>query len=501
MRKVTGTNPITATDLPDPDIIRVGEEYLMLTTTMHFFPGGQILSSRDLINWEHRAYIFDKLDSTPAQKLQDGYIYGKGMWAGSLRYEDGIFYAAFVCNDTQRTYLYTSPSLDGPWEKHYIEGFYHDLSLLFDGDRRFVVYGNTDIHLTELKRDLSGPLPGGIDRIIVSDKGNPNLGYEGSHIYKINGRYYLFLIHSRRDRWRRVEACFTADDLEGEFRGGDVYDEDLGIRDSGIAQGGIVEGSGGAWYSIMFQDSGAVGRMPVLVPVTFGEDGLPVFSHDALHVTVESFDADHIYTPLCADDDFRASALKPHWQFNHEPDPSLYRIDPSKGRLYIKTASLSRTLNEARNTLTMRTKYPECAAEVSVDASSLNDGDSAGLAILQGDWCSIAVCRVDGSYYAEMRSHESTGGIWDLSSEDGKCMEKIPLDGPEIRVRIECDFSGGTDEARCFIVGGGRKTAIGTVHKLHFRLDHFTGARFALFVRSSAVTGGEAAFSDYSFEG
>ena len=36
-------NPITKTDYPDPDVIRVGDTFYMVSTTMYFFPGGEIL--------------------------------------------------------------------------------------------------------------------------------------------------------------------------------------------------------------------------------------------------------------------------------------------------------------------------------------------------------------------------------------------------------------------------------------------------------------------------
>ena len=36
-------NPILRMDYPDPDVIRVGDVYYMVSTTMHFFPGGVIL--------------------------------------------------------------------------------------------------------------------------------------------------------------------------------------------------------------------------------------------------------------------------------------------------------------------------------------------------------------------------------------------------------------------------------------------------------------------------
>ena len=174
----------------------------------------------------------------------------------------------FVANDTGKTYIYSAPSIEGPWKKSYIKGFYHDCSILFDDDDRvYIASGNKYIRLQELDADLSGPKEGGIDRIVVKDEGHPGLGYEGTHFYKINGKYYLFFIHSLRKEWKRVEACFVSDSLEGEFTGGDVLNDDMGYCNQGVAQGGIVDTPDGKWYAVLFQDRGAVGRIPVLVPI------------------------------------------------------------------------------------------------------------------------------------------------------------------------------------------------------------------------------------------
>ena len=48
-------NPITRLDYPDPDVIRVEDTYYMVSTTMHFMPGCEILQSFDLVHWEHRS--------------------------------------------------------------------------------------------------------------------------------------------------------------------------------------------------------------------------------------------------------------------------------------------------------------------------------------------------------------------------------------------------------------------------------------------------------------
>lgn len=200
--KIAGKNPITELDYPDPDVIRVDDTYYMVSTTMHFMPGCEILRSYDLIHWEHLSYVYERLDSTEEQRLVgEKNCYGKGMWAASLRYHKGMYYICFVANDTGKTYLYTADDIEGPWEKRIIEGFYHDCSLLFEDDHVYIVSGNRNVRLQELKKDLGGPKEGGLDRILVSDSRNPGLGFEGSHFYKIDGMYYLFLIHSLPDRW------------------------------------------------------------------------------------------------------------------------------------------------------------------------------------------------------------------------------------------------------------------------------------------------------------
>ena len=470
-------------DIPDPDVIFHDGYYYMITTTMHFFPGGEILRSGDLKKWEHYSYVFERLDSTPEQRLEgNGHIYGKGMWAPALRFHDGVFYVAFSCNDTHKTYLYRSDDLKGPWKRNEIKGFYHDLSLLFDDGKAYAVYGNTQIHLTELDHELTAPQEGGLDRIIVDDSSNPNLGYEGSHIYKKDGRYYLFLIHSRRDRWRRVEAMYVSESLEGEFWGGDIFDNDLGIRDSGIAQGGMVSGPAGD-HIVMFQDSGAAGRFPVAVPFEW-QDGRPVFRQNC---SVEECEL----TGLCGSDDFQGGH-KDFWQFNHEPDLSLVKFENG---FHVTTDKICKNIFHAKNTLTQKTMSPFCSAEVTVDASDLNEGDFAGLSAFQGDYAFAGITREKDGYYAVMLSNTSSGGTWDLSGEEGTLEEKTAISGSSVTVRVECDFL--KDQATCFIKTERGYIQTGKPHDLRFRLDHFTGCRFALSCFSTVRSGGTAVFSDF----
>ncbi len=505
-------NPILRLDYPDPDVIRVGDTYYMVSTTMHFMPGCQILRSYDLKNWEHVSYVYETLDGTPAQRLEgEESIYGKGMWAASLRWHKGTFYVSFVANDTHKTYLYTADAPEGPWEKRQIQGFYHDGSLLFDDDGKvYIAYGNRDIYITQLKEDLSGPLPGGLHRLAVSDQGNPFLGYEGTHFYKINGRYYLFFIHSRRDRWRRTQACFAADSLEGEFTGGDVLDDDRGFCGQGVAQGGIVDTPEGDYYALLFQDSGAVGRIPVLVPVTWRE-GRPVFGENGripetfpLPVTRPG----HVYRPLVESDDFKGE-LKACWQFNHEPDKSLIFHDREKGLWQVETGKLCKNLTQAKNTLTQRMLYPGCAGEVTVDGSNLREGDYAGLCALQGQYGMIALTRREGKLLLVTLSASGEDGAETGKGETQRVLAALEDVNPgkeRVRLRLEADFTRMRDRV-AFSYWKEGEDGKGWLGKwigageqpVAFRLDHFTGCRFGLAVYSTIQTGGKAAFGDFVY--
>ena len=53
-------NPMTWADCPDPDVIRVGDTFYMVTTTMHLMPGAPVMRSKDLVHWETVSYVFDR---------------------------------------------------------------------------------------------------------------------------------------------------------------------------------------------------------------------------------------------------------------------------------------------------------------------------------------------------------------------------------------------------------------------------------------------------------
>lgn len=479
-------------DYPDPDVIRVKDRYYMVTTSMHFMPGCEILTSKDLKNWEHETFVYDVLDETKAQQLEDGtQIYGKGMWAASLRYYKGTFYICFVANDTQKTYLYTASNIKGPWKKQMIQGFYHDVSLYFEEDRVFFIYGNTTIYITEMDLKEERPKENGLHRELICDKGNKILGYEGSHFYKIQGKYYLFVIHSDAKEWRRKQACFWSDSLTGTFAGKDIYDEDAGFFHQGIAQGGIVDTVEGDWYAMLFQDRGAVGRLPVLIPLHW-EQEIPVLEMPC-EIAKEN--------DVAMDINFDAlTNRKEVWQWNHQPNDRFWRIDAAKGGITFTSSNCCKNLFFAKNTLTQRTSYPSCEAMITVDASQIKEGDYAGISSFMGNYGMIGLTKEKNQYFIVMQTYDTSG----MNLSESQYYQKTPIElerkvsnSSRVKFKVVFCFTGQNDWAEFYHFHGKDWEQIGNRHKLKFQLDHFCGCRIALFYYATKVCGGKATFYEF----
>src|ERR1700759_3214925 len=113
------TNPIIYADVPDMSMIRVGNNYYMSSTTMHMSPGVPIMKSTDLVNWKIVSYAYDVLNKdNEALNLANGKdAYGKGSWASSLRYHNGIYYVSTFAGTTGETYIYSTKDIEkGPWK-------------------------------------------------------------------------------------------------------------------------------------------------------------------------------------------------------------------------------------------------------------------------------------------------------------------------------------------------------------------------------------------------
>jgi beta-xylosidase len=489
----SATNPIIWADVPDPSIIRVGDTYYMTSTTMHMSPGLQIMKSTDLVNWAIVGYAYKTLADNDALTLTNGKsAYGAGSWASSLRYHDGTYYATTFSSTTGRTHVYRTKDIEkGPWVENTFRPALHDHSLFFDDNGRvYMIHGAGNLRLVELNKDLSGIRPGGVDQVIVpnaSKVAGPRVGLpaEGSQLFKVKGKYYLFNIVWPRGGMRTV-IVHRADKITGPYEGR------VALQDKGVAQGGLIDTPGGDWYAYLFRDSGAVGRIPYLVPVKW-EEGWPVLGVDGKVPDALNLPASKGVIPgLVASDEFDRRPGEPAlplvWQWNHNPDDRYWSVTQRAGFLRLTTGRVDGDFLNARNTLTQRTFGPTCSGSVRIDVANAKDGDFAGLGVLQKRYGLVAVKRSG-----------ATRSIVAVSAESGSAVEteSVPLTGDVVYLKVECDFRNRVDTARFFHSADGKQwAAIGKPLRMTYTLPHFMGYRFALFNYASKDAGGSVDF-DY----
>ena len=586
------SNPIIWADVPDNDVIRVGDAFYMVSTSMHSTPGGPIMKSYDLQHWEIVSYIFETLNDKDGNNLENGCsIYGQGSWAASLRYVDGWYYCLFNCNDDHCAYMFRTRDIEASnWEKHRLSRFLHDPGLLIDDDgRKYVLYGNNDIYIVELTEDMLDFKPGGLDRLLfTTEQENIGLKAEGCHAYKIAGTYYAIFIEWPTDgHARRREVCYRWTDFNGPVEHRVILDDDMRYHNAGIAQGAIFTlpgggadvdasqqtGSGDAdaglravrglksslgeyvmspgpdgalWAALLFQDHGAVGRIPYVMPVEWrdgwpmpGIDGyvpewveLPIEARtesdslsESLHAEGRIFTREDLHRGepdpysesavagnhmqpgygLVASDDFRRirgqetclADVRHLWQWNHNPDNVAWSLTEREGWLRLVNLHLTeRGILAARNTLTQRTFGPHCTFATHLEFASLKNGDAAGMVAMQGQFGLVGV-----------RAGEEGERTLVMCVNDGKygekviASEKLAPGRSDIYLKIEFDFEDNRDLAvfyRSF--DGSRWKQVGRPLAMKYTLDHFMGYRVGLYSYATEQTGGYADFEWFRVE-
>ena len=516
----TFTNPLFYDEFSDPDILRVGDDYYLAGTTMHTVPGLVILHSKDLVNWENISYCFDRFDFTDDQfALRNGKeIYGQGIWAPCIRYANGQFYVFSNVNG-KGLQCYTSKDIHGPWTHHNLKGKIYDLSVLFDDDGKiYAIHGYGEVHCTELKPDMSGPVEN-TDRVIIPE--GSAVG-EGHHMYKIDGMYYLIstdykpngrtLCSRSKSIWGPYETCvITADETFGYHAAGltgvrgrimpdgtrfiqPAPDKDA-TACTNIHQGGIVQDQSGQWWALLMMDFHSIGRTVTLAPMTW-HDGWPMLGLEGnlgraprtwMKPNIEVSATEKPHAPYNRNEDFNGKQLGRVWQWNHNPDDNMWAL--KGGRLRLNTMPANQ-LMWARNSLTQRVIGPSSIATVELYTKGMKDGDVAGLGNINVPCSWIGVVKQGGKL---------TLRWFDQAKND---TVDQPLTLPKQKLWLRSCGEYDKDEAEyAYSTDGVTYHSIGHPLRLTYQLITFQGSRHALFAfNKDGHNGGYAEFDNFTVD-
>ncbi|MFC9430193.1 glycoside hydrolase 43 family protein [Streptomyces sp. NPDC056987] len=484
------TNPVVWQDFADIDIIRVGDVYYCSASTMHYSPGAPVLRSYDLVNWEIAGHSVPVLDFGSKYDLNGGRGYVRGIWASSLAYRPGnrTFYWLGQI-DFARTYLYTATAVEGPWNRLTTIGTaYYDAGLLVDtDDTLYVAYGNTEISVAQLSAD--GRTQVRTQQVFSTPSSIGTL--EGARFYKINGNYYIFLTRPANGQYilRSTSGPFgpytlrqVLLDLGGPVPGGGVPH-----------QGGLVQTRNGAWYYMAFVDAYPGGRVPALAPIAWTSDGWPVVqlvngAWGASYPSPVVPPPPRQVTPMTGVDTFDGTALKPRWEWNHNPDNGKWSVGNG---LTLRTATVTDDLYWARNTLTHRVQGPTSTATIQLDCAGMRDGDRAGLALLRDASAWIGVKRDGGVPRIVTVAGLTMDGNWNTTGT-GYETAGAPFSGGRLWLRATADIRPGAPRPGTFSYStdGVNFTRLGPAFTMGNNWQFFMGYRFALFNYATQALGG-----------
>ncbi len=424
----TYRNTILFADYSDPDVIRVGDTFYMVTSTFHLSPGLTILESKDLVNWSfvgHAIENMGKLSQCFSFNAMDGY--GSGVWAPSIRYHGGTFYI-HVGGPKIGLIVCRAGDIRGPWtvkrmkfQKPWMGTKLIDCCPLWDdGGKAYFAAAEPNksddkkwhdyhIYLFEMSPDGETLLDSGV---VIHG------GYttEAVKLYKKDGYYYIFYSENAADEGRvRTQFAARSKNIYGPYERRKLI-HTHGGTDKSPNQGGLVEAPDGSWWFLCHREdsapNSAVGRHLLLLPVTW-QEGWPIIGIDQDGDGVGEMVWKHQkpvqgYGPSlpASSDEFGERVLGGQWQWNHQDRRDMWSLTERPGFLRLTACKpvAPGGFYCAPNTLTQRLMGELGAATIKMDASQMADGQYAGLCLLSkpslllGVYCENGARRIRCQY-------------------------------------------------------------------------------------------------------
>ncbi|BCU78401.1 glycoside hydrolase 43 family protein [Luteolibacter sp. LG18] len=490
----TYRNPVLHADYSDPDVIRVGEDFYLTSSSFNCVPGLPILHSRDLVNWTLVNHALRELPHPRYAEVQPG----QGVWAPSIRHHDGRFWIFFPTPD-EGIYVTTAVDPAGEWSKPHLllrgKGLIDPCPLWDDDGKAYVIYAyagsrsgiRNKLHLRPMSPCGTKIL--GEGKIVAEiHPGLPAL--EGPKLHKLDGWYYISAPSGGvASGW---QVIFRSRDIQGPYEEKIVLSQ-RGSEVNGPHQGALVDTPKGEWWFLHFQDKGLYGRIVHLQPVRW-VDGWPLIGEaqdrDGVgrpvmrHAKPDVGDAGLVAVPQTSDD-FKRRALGLQWQWQGNPESDWYSLAERPDHLTLKPRFvLGGDLRLAPNLLLQKFPAEEFTVETCVDLSPASRCLHAGLLVAGVEYAALDVVRgAEGYEVRQMNACE--GG------------EVVRVNGPTVTLQVKVGVGG---VCRFGIVqAGGDFYQIGPA--FHAKAGKWIGAKVGLYCITTDVldASGSAAFPYFRF--
>lgn len=459
-------NPIIFADYSDPDVIRVNDDFYMVSSSFAHTPGLPVLHSKDLVNWTIIGHAVQNLPDPVFEKPQ----HGKGVWAPSIRYRNGEFWIYYGDPDLG-IFLVKAKSPAGPWKEPVlvksVKGWIDPCPFWDNDGKAYLIHAwaksrvgfNSVLTVNKLSSDGTEILDEGV---VVVDGHENHPTIEGPKFYKRNGYYYIFApAGGVRNGWQTV---FRSKNIYGPYEDKIVLEQ--GSTDiNGPHQGAWVETASGESWFVHFQDRDAYGRIVHLQPMRWendwpvvGEDldgngiGEPILTYRKPNIEAAEFDF-----VIQTSDNFDVATLGLQWQWQTNFKENWFSLSDNAGALRLYAVN---PIPDYQNLWDLPNipaqKFPSESFEVTTKFSFHpgTEFDKAGLVIIGGDYASLTIAQEDLIYQltlAECKNAEKGLPETVIKTADLKSAE------PYLKVRVskgaKCQFSYSLDGNQFMTIG------------------------------------------------
>jgi beta-xylosidase len=437
-------NPVMPGDYSDLDAIQVGKDYYAISSTFQMSPGVVVLHSQDLVHWQIIGHAVDDLTLiSPKLNWDRMDSYGRGIWAGSIRFHSGRYWIYFNTPD-EGFFMTSAKNPAGPWEPLHClwktSGWDDPCPFWDDDGQGYLVTSHYapeppdgksyNIHLFKLSSD-GKTLDMSSDKIIHQSPGS-----EANKLYKIHGYYYHYYSEVKDEG--RVAMMERSRHLYGPYETHQLNHVGNGDREPN--QGGLVQAPDGGWWFVTHQGSAYwAGRTGCLLPVTWindwpiigavGDDGIGNMVWRARKPILGKHPA-----ALAFDDEFTAPHLQPGWEWNYQPRADRWSLTERPGFLRMRAFAPLRPddLKAVGNILTQRSTCAKAnQVTVKIDITGMQAGQTAGLCHFGATQSWIGVKKI--------------GGVATLSAVTSKNQDQgPPILGAVLWLRSEWDQNGNS---------------------------------------------------------
>lgn len=438
-------NPVIPGFYPDPSVVRVGEDYYLVTSSFEYFPGLPVFHSRDLVNWKQIGYAITRMSQIDLSARPGS----QGLYAATIRYHDGLFYIVNTDVYGIGNFYVTAENPAGPWSDPIRLAYGGiDPSLFFDDDGKVyvTVQQGADEHSHIIQYEIDPKTGKALTEPVVVFRGDGGPWVEGPHLYRIDGMYYMMTASGGTSTEHREIIARSASPY-GPF---EMLDRPIlthrGLPDNPIQYTGhadLVDDGNGNWWAVFLGVRLAQGRYSLLGRETFlapvrWADGWPMIDDNEgvvqLSMTSDKLPAQQ-QRALSYREEFRGDALPLRW--------SWLRAEPPAGSA--ATGGEAGGLTLLGSAAALHEAAPAVFASVKQTGFCMKAGTALAFAPSQeGEEAGLAARLADGAFLAVgVRFAGGERRITAYGYDQGKRVELaeavLPAGAGEVELAIGCD--------------------------------------------------------------